>query len=230
MEETTQNTNESGNTPVDTGFGISNDLQAGNKIPFKPGIQKGMLVGVKAFSKTSKKGDAYDVLEFNFVSLDNIANYSKMEFAVDRAKDVNKNTQVKGGKEKAMNVRIKHIYEAYKKFPEAGLGHGATSWANYFELIAKSFNEGGVENTPIYKVEGKMVAVWLKFTYFNNELGFPYSPNFIELVKEGKETNLVVDIKFDQIKQVEAKASNNSSNDSTFGAPAGNDYDEFMSQ
>ena len=67
---------------------------------------------------------------------------------------------------------------------------------NIEKLIAKAFNEGK-EGSPIYKTEGKYVTVWLKFTYFNNDLGFPYSPNFIELVREGKETNLVIDLKYE---------------------------------
>ena len=219
------------NAPVDAGFGISEDLQSGNAIPFKSGIQKGLLIGVKGYNKLSKKGDKnYDVLEFKFVSLDNVATYSKVEFAVEREKDVKNG--VKGGKEKAVNVRIKHIYEAYKDFapfPKDGLGHGATSWLNYFERIATAFNTGGKDSTPIFKTEGKYIPIWLKFTYFNNDLGLPYSPNFIEVIKEGKDTNLVIDIKFDQVNQTEVKKP--AGMDTNLGGTSfasNDDFNEFL--
>ena len=63
-------------------FGITEDLSASNKTPFKPGIQAGALTEVKAYEKVSKKGDKYEVLEFLFVDLKGVATYDKIEFAV----------------------------------------------------------------------------------------------------------------------------------------------------
>lgn len=221
------------NAPVDMGFGINTELEASNKIPFKAGLQQGYLIGVKAYNKISKKGEAYDALEFNFVDLKNEASFDKIEFAVDRAKDVNAKN-VRGGKELAMNVRIKHIYEAYAPFPAAGLGYGATSWLDYFQKIAKAFNENGKDNTPIFKEEGKFIQMHLKFTYFNNNLGFPYSPNFIERVKEGKATNLVIDLNYDVVVQVaktagSAKAPHEQNNPVFGGTTNPNaEFEQFM--
>jgi hypothetical protein len=230
--ETNNNSSETtanNETIVDSGFGISEDLQSGNAIPFKAGIQKGLLVSVKGYNKANKKGDKnYDVLEFKYVSLDNIATYTKIEFAVEREKDIKNG--VKGGKEKAMNIRIKHIYEAYQSCPTEGLGFGATSWLDYFQRIAKAFNENKA-GQPIFKIEGKYIPVWLKFTYFNNDLGFPYSPNFIETIKEGKDTNLIIDFKFDQITQIEVKKPAGMGNDpgaGVFGSPSADAYEEFL--
>ena len=183
-------------------FGISEDLSASNKVPFKSGIQVGILTSVKGHKKTSKKGEEYEVLEFNFVDLKNEASYEKIEFAI-------KPSDVKGAdKQKAMNIRIKHIYEAYQPFPAGGLGNGAKNWLEFFEAVAKGFNENGKDGTPIYKKDGKYIPVHLKFTYFNNQLGFPYSPNFIDVVKEGRETILRIDKNYDQLEQIEAKPKN----------------------
>lgn len=243
MEETTGNTKDikkevqenAGAAVPDMGFGIKQDLEASNKIPFKAGLQKGLLMGVKAYNKTSKKAGAksYDVLEFAFSDLKGEASYDKLEFEVDREKDIN-TKNIRGGKELAMNVRIKHIYEAYQPTPVEGLGFGATSWLNYFERIAKAFNTNGKDGSPIFKNESGFIPVHLKFTYFNNQLGLPYSPNFIEKVKEGKETNLVIDLNFDVIKQVESNKSTNKApheqgGGAVFGgASPANEYDQFM--
>lgn len=213
------------------GFGITEELQSTNTIPFKPGIQKGLLVDVKSYNKESKKGEKYDVLEFKFVDLNNEASYDKIEFAVDRAEDINAKG-VRGGKEKALNIRVKHIYEIYSSLPKGGLGHGATSWANYFDLIAEAFNKNGKDSTPIYKSEGKYIPVWLKFTYYNNNLGFPYSPNFIEKYKDNKESNLFIDKNYESIEQT-TKNKNAPASGSVFGgvstSSGSDDYNEFMS-
>lgn len=206
------------------GFGISQDLSASNKIPFKSGIHVGFLTSVKGYKKTSKKGEEYEVLEFTFVDTKNEATFEKVEFAV-------KQGDIKyAAKQTAMNVRIKHIYETYKPFPADGLGSKATSWLNFFEIVAKAFNENGDGGTPIFKKEGKYVPVHLKFTYFNNQIGFPYSPNFIETVKEGKETLLRIDLQFDQMEQVQTKPKakdNTLAMGQVFGGAQNSDFEEF---
>lgn len=205
------------------GFGISEDLSASNKIPFKSGIHVGFLTSVKGHRKTSKKGEEYDVLEFNFVDIKGEASFEKLEFAI-------KQGDAKfADKQKAMNIRIKHIYEAYKPFPTGGLGNGAKSWLEFFEIVAKGFNENGEGNTPIFKKDGKYIPVHLKFTYYNNQIGFPYSPNFIETVKEGRETLLRIDLQYDQMEQVQPKAKANSIGavPGVFGGTSNNDFEEF---
>ena len=204
-----------------TSFGISEDLSASNKVPFKSGIQMGILTNVKGYKKTSKKGEEYEVLEFTFVDLKNEATYEKVEFAT-KASDVKA-----ADKQKAMNIRIKHIYEAYQPFPTGGLGDGAKSWLEFFEIVAKAFNENGKDNTPIYKKDGKYIPVHLKFTYFNNQLGFPYSPNFIDVVKEGRETILRIDKNYDQLEQIESKPKTNTVQPGVFGGTSNNDFEEF---
>lgn len=177
------------------GFGISSDLKANNKIPFKGGIQKGYLTSVKSYEKTSKKGEVYDVLEFSYTDLNNEATHETVEFAIkpDDAKF--------GDKMLALNKRIKHIYEAFKPMPD-GLGNGAKSFSEFFGLVAKAFNENGKDGSPIFKMEDKFIPVFIKFTYYNNNLGTPYAPNFIEVIKQGKETTLVIDKRYDSIEQI----------------------------
>jgi hypothetical protein len=205
-----------------SGFGITEDLQASNKIPFKGGIQKGVLTGVTSYEKTSKKGQVFDVLEFKFVDLKNEATFEKIEFAVDA------NDAKATDKTKALNIRIKHIYEVFAPFPKDGIGTTATNWVEYFAMIAKAFNENGEGTTPIFKSAGKLIPVYLKFTYFNNVLGLPYSPNFIEVIKEGRETNLTIDKRYDVIEQVEMPKK--AAGLPNLGTPASNnDFDEFHS-
>lgn len=203
-----------------SGFGITEELQASNKIPFKAGIQKGVLTDVIAYEKTSKKGQVFNVLEFKFVDLKNEATFEKIEF------EVNSNDTKSTEKTKALNIRIKHIYEAFTTFPKDGIGTTATNWIEYFKMIADAFNTNGKENTPIFKLEGKLIPIYLKFTYFNNILGLPYSPNFVEVIKEGKETNLTIDKRYDIIEQIEMPKKGGLP---TLGTPIATnaDFDEF---
>lgn len=93
----------------------------------------------------------------------------------------------------AMNIRLRHFFAETigdDKFPEDGIGVGAETFADYFNDVQTKFNEHKQDyNKPIY----------YKMTYYNGNLNFPYSPNFIERVKEGKPCSLVVNPKYDKI-------------------------------
>ena len=184
-------------------FGITADLKSTNTAAFKAGIQKGFLTSVKCEQRQNKKDETapFTVLVFSFVDLEGARKYDHVEWVVNgedaKAKD----------KVKASNVRIKHIFESYLTFPTNGIGVTAKSWEEYFNAIVKAFETMGKDGKPIFKTEeGKFIPIWLKFTYFNNKLGFPYSPNFIEKIKEGKETTLAIDKRYDIIEQTDAKS------------------------
>lgn len=183
-------------------FGIDANLQASNSARFKGGIHKTVLLNVVLNTIKKKDGTETKALQFTFVDLDNVRKFIHTEWTVDPS-------DAKFGKKlEALNIRFKHIYEAYSKFPEAGLGKGATTFVQYLELLAIGINTGKA-GKPIYKTDdGKLIPVYIKLTYFNNNLGFPYSPNFLEVIKEGKETTLTIDKRYDTVEQTDAPSGN----------------------
>lgn len=183
-------------------FGIDSSLQASNSARFKGGLHKAVLVSVvfnPAFAKKDNTTTA--ILQFNFVDLDNVRKHTHIEWELVT-------TDAKFAKKlEAFNIRIKHLIEAYIKFPEGGVGKGAKNVAEYYEMIAKAFNEGK-NGKAIYKTDdAKLIPVHIKLVYFNNNLGFPYSPNFIEVVRADKETTLIIDKRYDKVEQTDAPSS-----------------------
>ncbi len=106
-------------------------------------------------------------------------------------------------KYEGLNVRIKHIYTAiFTTFPEGGIGKGATSFADYFDKIREDFYavtteaKEGEERKLIFPT----VGLFTKVTYFNGNLGFPLSPNFLEKAVQGQACKLLtINLKHDKL-------------------------------
>lgn len=187
-------------------FGITKETKSKNLIAFNPPIKDGnggwkfptaKLVQVISKEQEKKDQTTTPVLQFIFVSGDGLQTYIHTEWLIeDDAKEYDK-------KFEGMNSRIKHIYEAFAEFPEKGVGAGAKSWVLFFDAVAKAFNE---------EVDGKKLIdknpVWIKLTYYKNNLGFPLSPNFIEPFIKDKKCRLEVNLKYDAIEQVAAPKNN----------------------
>jgi hypothetical protein len=204
-------------------FGVSADLKSKNLTPFNPGINKAALIEVKR-EEVGKDAEKYLVLSFTFKDLEGNRTHKHSEFTVSNT-DADRDKKING-----MNVRLKHIYEAFAPFPQAGLGVGAKSWEDFFDKVATSFNTGA-NGKPIFyrEVEDKKVPihVFIKVSYQGKKekLGFPLSPNFIERAVEGQQSpkTIVIDKKYDKLEQ----SSNASVNTPVMGGgaiPPQNDF------
>lgn len=127
--------------------------------------------------------------------------FTKMEF------------QLKAGvSPKAVNIlfaRIKHVYEAFGKWPEMRECDG---WGDLFTEVVKMFNEGN-DGKPVYKdANGTPKPVWLHIVINDSKLpDFPDFPPFIEAAIKDKGTNLVIDNR-NYIYKVPEAAANTASN------------------
>lgn len=187
-------------------FGVTSETQSKNSTPFKAGFTKSVLVGVK--KEEIGKTDKYTVLTFTFKDMAGDKTYRHSEFMV-KPDDTNREKKTNG-----LNVRIKHIFEAFAPFPTGGIGVGATSWEDFFDKVANAFNTGNNGKPVFNRIEADKeipVIVWLKTIYDKkNNLGFPLSPNFIERVKTESQVEpltLVIDKRYDKIEQTDAKAT-----------------------
>lgn len=204
-------------------FGISTETKSKNSTPFNPGITKGILTDVK--KEEVGKTDKYLVLTFTFKDVEGNRTYRHSEFTV-KSTDDKKDVKVNG-----LNVRIKHIYEAFAPFPATGLGMGATSWDQFFGMVESAFNTGN-NGKPIYvreEAEKKIpVVTWLKLVYDKKDnLTFPMFPNFIERITEAN-TNapktIVIDKKFDRLEQSGGATASTSPMGSGVIPPGNNDF------
>lgn len=195
-------------------FGISVETSSSNAVSMSGGINKAVLVSVKAeeIGKTNK----YKVLNFKFKDLEGIKSFSHTEF-IPTGKATTKQTEAENyaTKKGGFNSRIKHIFETYAKFPEQGLGFGATNWDDFFNKIAEAFNTGNAGKPVFQQIkEDKTfnIPVWIKNTYSSsNNLQFPMSPNFIERITPDsldKAKTLVIDVRYDKITQIVQAPSN----------------------
>lgn len=203
---------ETNNAQQGMGFGITTETQSKNTTPFKVStlhpFTKGFLASV--IKEEVGKTEKYTVLTFIFKDAEGIRTYRHSEFAVNDTDPDKHKVKVNG-----LNVRIKHIYEAFTTFPITGIGVGASSWDDYFTKIALAFNTGN-NGKPIYQrlVEEKTVniGVWLKVIYDKKDnLGFPLSPMFIERItadNQAEPKTLSIDKRYDRLEQIgETKAS-----------------------
>lgn len=210
-------------------FGITQETKSKNLVPFNPPIRNAedrtwkfpsaKLVQVLAKEQEKKDGSLTQVLQFIFVSADNVQTFIHTEWELEE-EDSKFDTKLAG-----MQSRIKHIYEAFATFPEKGIGTKAKNIKEFFATVAKEFN---VEN------EGKKLIdnnpVWIKLTYYKNRLQFPLSPNFIEAYVKDKKCKLTVNLEYDSIEQIQAPSANTgiSSNPMVFTEESGdNDFPEF---
>ena len=187
-------------------FGIDEKVEATRGGQFKGGIHKAFLLEVSVDTKTSKKDEStYKVLSFKFSDPDNTRKFEHVEWVPKSDEPAKAQKALE-----AFNKRVKHIYETYAKFPAGKVGGEAKSWEEYFEAIAKIFNEGA-GGKPVHRTDkGGLIMVWVKLTFNNTDnLGFPYSPNFIDLVKVDKDTTLLIDKRYDRVEQAGSNSGSN---------------------
>lgn len=144
------------------------------------------LVNV-VFNPTLAKKDetTVPVLQFIFKDKDQ-RQYTHTEWVIE---DTDSKFQ---DKMDGMNSRIKHIYTSvFEKFPDAGVGTEATSFANFFELVAKAFNNKVTGEGDTKKKVYPSIPLYYKLTYYKTRLGFPLSPNFLERVVPSKPCKLL---------------------------------------
>lgn len=201
MTETTDNAGMTGGQAVPTEqFGVTTDTVSKNSTPFNSGFSKGVLIEVKK-EHVGKSDVKYLVLTFVFKDVEGNRTYRHSEFAVLSGDNIDK-------RKNGLNVRLKHIYEAFAQFPAGGIGIGATSWEDFFDKVAVAFNTGSNGKPIFIKQDGDKktpIIVWLKLTYDKKDnIGFPLSPNFIEKLTEhnmDKPKTIVIDKKFDRLEQ-----------------------------
>lgn len=104
--------------------------------------------------------------------------YTHIEWEQDPSDEKYKN------KMDGLNSRVKHIYvQTVGDFPQAGIGVGATSFADYFKRIVEDFNaKVNAEGKKVYYTN----PCYIKLTYYKKNLGFPLSPNFLEKFSKEK--------------------------------------------
>ena len=132
--------------------------------------------------------------------------------------------------------RIMHIWEetlGLKALPADGIGTSATSFAEFFEDVAKQFNAVKHKEGDVEKVTYATVPLYIKLTYNKDRVQLPMFPNFVQKAvgADGKTVpveKLVINPTYDKIK---ATANVNTTanqykggTDNTFG---GDDTDGF---
>lgn len=196
----------------DVKFGVTEETKSSNSVSYeKGGFKRATLTDVKREIVGKDEAKKYNVLSFNFVDHEGIKSFKHSEFEID-GNDVDFNKKLEG-----MNVRLKHLFQAFAPFPATGLGIGATSFIDFFDKVAIAFNTGGANGTPIYK---SSILVWLKLAYYNKKgnIGFPLAPNFIERIgsdNKGTVINnqiepkaLTIDNRYDKLEQPKPGTAN----------------------
>lgn len=198
-------------TPAPTGgleIGIDENVKSHNRIPFIPTnenpITKGFLTEVKSETREVKNGKnkgMRSILVFTFMDIRREKTHEHVEWEANPS-DPNFGKIYKG-----MQERIKHIFTTYAPFPTDIKGF--KSFKEFFDRLTTAFNTGGAQGTPIY--QGK--PTWIKVIYSlngNGQLGFPLSPNFVELVVEGRATNLFINKQYETLEQPKGTARGSS--------------------
>lgn len=188
-----------------SGFGITSETKESNAIRVLPPISiepsrlfpNGFkfplvnLVNVIAKDKFETKNGETQVVQFVFKDKDG-RQYIRTEWAQDPSEEKYQKKMI------ALNSRVKHIYvQFYPTFPKEGIGVKAKGFFEYFKAIEVAFKE----NAEISKV-----PLFIKLIYFNGNLDFPYSPNFLQRAGKDVVCKLEVNLKYDHIKQTESAA------------------------
>ena len=181
-------------------LGIGSDVKSSNLVPFQPSAEAPITLGflfevkpeIRKMKETQKERD---VLTFHFIDEKNRRHHFHTEWDLDNG---DKDFKVKLD---GLNRRIKHLYETFAVFPEAGIGKGAKTFKELFAAIATAFNNNGA-GVPIYS----KIPIWIKVTYnlkggAKSTLGFPLSPNFVERFTAGIGTTLYINNKYETIEQ-----------------------------
>lgn len=210
MTDTQETNNQGTELSPQEQFGVTAETKSKNtNTPFNPGITKGILIKVE--KEEVGKETKYTVLSFTFKDIEGNRTYKHTEFAVTSGDKI-------AERKEGLNVRLKHIFEAFTTFPITGMGNGATSWADFFEKCSIAFNTGN-NGKPIFireEAEKKIpIVVYLKVVYSaknkKDDLGFPIFPNFIEKVTAENTSapkTIVIDKKFDRLEQLGASKGN----------------------
>jgi hypothetical protein len=215
-------------------LGITNAVRSQAEVPILPDVNhpypKMILKSVSVESlKTSNRGDL-NVLSFKFVDTTGKKHFNHVEWPVAYGAKKEEDAVQR------LMSRVKHIYETYNAFPEAGIGNVEPEkdadgnvveveveneemqqvvFTKFFEKIAQDFNavkESWV-NTQVYGL----------ITYNGTSAGFPLLPNFIEKVVNGaKPETLVINPKY-HILTPQAKAANVVEPGGNGGAPSMNE-------
>lgn len=209
-------------------FGITTETKSSNLVPI-PAPYKldapskvytsgwhfpiARLVNVISNPELEKKdGTTVPVLQFVFKTEDG-KQYTHTEWKTDSDDPKFKN------KLEALNTRVKHIWEeSIGQFPKEGIGIGANSFTEYFNMIADAFNSREHEGKKVYSIS----PLFVKLVYYKGNLGFPYSPNFVERGPVNKK--LTVSLKYDKIKD---EASQGSLGNLAGGVPSGDSMPDF---
>tara|TARA_R110000772_G_C13310328_1_gene440510 strand:- start:39783 stop:40445 length:663 start_codon:yes stop_codon:yes gene_type:complete len=185
---------------IPMGFGITAETKDSNNVkmlaPIKVEASKtfpngykfpvGRLVNVVAKKDYETKNGKTDVIQFIFKDKE-----GRQHIRTEWAQDTTDEKYSK--KVDAMNSRVKHMYtQLYAEFPEKGIGVNAKSWFGYFEAMEAAFKS----NKEYHKI-----PLFLKLVYFNGNLDFPYSPNFLQRAGEGVICKLEINLKYDTIDQ-----------------------------
>lgn len=185
----TQDTKTSNSTPILVATKVENNPQFPNgwKFPIA------RLVNVTTNPEfILKDGSTTAVLQFVFADKDK-RQHIHTEWLLD-VDDANFSKKMEG-----MQVRIAHIYEAiFVKIPEAGIGVGATDFVDFFNKVKDTFQEQITVKDDKKYYTFTQIEVYLKLTYYNKNIGFPLSPNFIEKVVLNKAcTTLTINAAYD---------------------------------
>lgn len=193
-------------------FGVTTDTKSKNSTPFTGGIHRAYITEIK--KEEIGKDTKYNVLTFLVSDVEGIRTYRHSEFipTIENARLFAKQGESEqdalNRMKNMLNVRIKHIWEAFAPFPASGVGVGAASWDDFFQKVSDAFNTGREGKSIFTKDSGDKqipVSVWLKLVYNKkNSITMPMSPNFIEKITEATATTpktIVIDKKFDKIEQ-----------------------------
>lgn len=209
-------------------FGITEETKSKNAVPFKVTtahpINAGFLIKV-AFEEITKKDETTTTaLVFYFEDEKKERSHREVEWVLDE------DDAKFAAKLAAFQSRMKHIYEEFAPFPKAGIGTDAENMTDFYKALETAFNKNGKEGQPIFQ----NVPIWIKLTWYKGNLKFPYAPNFIEKIrisadgKTRKETNLVINPKFD-VMDNDAKSGSTNAADAELPADPSSFTEDFPS-
>jgi hypothetical protein len=165
-------------------FGIDKDTKQNNRViidvPFKDEVSGKWTFPLAILRKVeydpkyeTKKGER-KVLKFHFSDTKGQKTFTHIEWDFDPETDPKAEKKVE-----ALNIRLKHIYTTYAKFPESGIGSKAKSFDGFFKAVEKAFNEDN-DGKPIYRTEDSYKLAFIKVVWNNGNRVLPYAPNFLE--------------------------------------------------
>jgi hypothetical protein len=202
---------------VETGnmFEIGDDVQGTKLGQFAPPIQtaqgydfpKGFLSKVESkeieIKSGDSKGEKRKVLDFTFTDTAEI-DKAKVRF-IHTEWELEEVTTDDGKKKfEGAKARIKHIHDTVNPNSSVILGQGATSFGNWFEIIANQFNEGA-NGKPVFF--NKPLFIFVCYQKSKDITQFPLFPNFIEIANKPKPVTITIDTRYNRITPKKASSS-----------------------